>query len=200
MLKVAVIVGSTRQNRFADTPVQWLVEGAAARSDLQLEVLDLRDYRLPFLNEPASPHYAGGVYTQPEAETWRKRIGEFDAFVATAAEYNHGPTAVLKNAFDSAYLEWQRKPIAFVGYGGVGGARAIEHLRGVAMVLQMAPIAYEVNIAMEPYLGIVRNGRTLNDYEYLVQSRGVMFDHLVWWGETLKAARLRTGAENRLAA
>jgi NAD(P)H-dependent FMN reductase len=200
MLKIAVIVGSTRQNRFADTPVQWLVEGAAARSDLQLEVLDLRDYRLPFLNEPNPLHYAGGVYTQPEAETWRKRIGEFDAFVATAAEYNHGPTAVLKNAFDSAYLEWQRKPIAFVGYGGVGGARAIEHLRGVAMVLQMAPIAYEVNIAMEPYLGIVRNGRTLNDYEYLVQSRGVMFDHLVWWGKALKAARLRTGAENSLAA
>jgi NAD(P)H-dependent FMN reductase len=200
MLKVAVIVGSTRQNRFADTPVQWLVEGAAARSDLQLEVLDLRDYRLPFLNEPNPLHYAGGVYTQPEAETWRKRIGEFDAFVATAAEYNHGPTAVLKNAFDSAFLEWQRKPIAFVGYGGVGGARAIEHLRGVAMVLQMAPIAYEVNIAMEPYLAIVRNGRTLNDYDYLVQSRGVMFDHLLWWGEALKAARLRTGAENRLAA
>jgi NAD(P)H-dependent FMN reductase len=200
MLKVAVIVGSTRQNRFADTPVQWLVEGAAARFDLQLEVLDLRDYRLPFLNEPAPLAYAGGVYTQPEAETWRKRIGKFDAFVATVAEYNHGPTAVLKNAFDSAFLEWQRKPIAFVGYGGVGGARAIEHLRGVALVLQMAPIAHEVNIAMEPYLAIVRNGRTLNDYDYLVQSRGVMFDHLVWWGEALKAARLRTGAENSLAA
>jgi NAD(P)H-dependent FMN reductase len=200
MLKVALIVGSTRPNRFADTPLQWLVEGAAARSDLQLEVLDLRDYRLPFFNEPAPLAYAGGVYTQPEAEIWRKRIGEFDAFVATVAEYNHGPTAVLKNAFDSAYLEWQRKPIAFVGYGGVGGARAIEHLRGVAIELQMAPIRHEVNIAMEPYLGIVRDGRTLNDYEYLVQSRGVMFDHLVWWGEALKAARLRTDAERSLAA
>jgi NAD(P)H-dependent FMN reductase len=129
MLKIGMIVGSTRQNRFADTPVKWLVEGAAARTDLKLEVLDLRDYKLPFFNEPASPAYTGGVYTQPEAEAWRKRIGEFDAFLATVAEYNHGPTAVLKNAFDSAYLEWQRKPIAFVGYGGVGAARAIEHLR-----------------------------------------------------------------------
>src|SRR5260370_10874883 len=200
MLKVAVIVGSTRQNRFADTPVKWLVEGAAARTDLQLEVLDLRDYRLPFLNEPAPPAYAGGVYTQPEAEAWRKRIGEFDAFVATVAEYNHGPTAVLKNAFDSAYLEWQRKPIAFVGYGGVGAARAIETLRGVGIGLQMAPIRHEVNIAMEPYLGIIQNGRSLNDYDYLAQSRELMFDHLVWWGGALKSARPKTAAESSIAA
>jgi NAD(P)H-dependent FMN reductase len=155
---------------------------------------------LPFFNEPASPVFTGGVYTQPEAETWRKRIGEFDAFVATAAEYNHGPTAVLKNAFDSAYLEWQRKPIAFVGYGGVGAARAIETLRGVVIELQMSPIKQEVNIAMEPYLGIVQGGRSLNDYDYLVQSREAMFDHLVWWGEALKAARQRTAAESGLAA
>src|ERR1700682_2498647 len=155
MLKIGMIVGSTRQNRFADTPVKWLGGGAAARADLRLEVLDLRDYRLPFFNEPASPAYTGGVYTPPAAGAWRKRIGGFDAFIATVAEYNHGPTAVLKNAFDSAYLEWQRKPIAFVGYGGVGAARAIEQLRGVVIELQMVPIAQGVNIGMEPYLGIV---------------------------------------------
>jgi NAD(P)H-dependent FMN reductase len=160
----------------------------------------LRDIRLPFFNEPAPPSYTGGTYTQPEAEAWRKRIGEFDAFVATAAEYNHGPTAVLKNAFDGAFLEWQRKPIAFVGYGGVGAARAIETLRGVVIELQMAPIRQEVNIGMEPYLGIVRDGRSLNDSDYLVQSRGVLFEHLVWWGEALKAARQRTAAESGLAA
>src|SRR3982074_1988822 len=194
MLKVGLIVGSTRPNRFADTPAQWLVEGASARSDLRLTVLDLRDFELPFFSEPASPAYAQGVYTRPEAEAWRKRIGEFDAFVATVAEYNHGPTAVLKNAFDSAFLEWQRKPIGFVGYGGVGGARAIETLRGVVIELQMAPIRQEVNIAMEPYLGIVQNGRSLNDYDYLVQSRTAMFDNLVWWGEALKAARRKTDA------
>src|ERR1700674_2263153 len=196
MLNVGLIVGSTRQNRFADTPVKWLVEGAAARTDLQLEVLDLRDHRLPFLNEPASPAYTGGVYTQPEAEAWRKRIGEFDAFVATVAEYNHGPTAVLKNAFDSAFLEWQRKPIAFVGYGGVGAARAIEILRGVVIALQIVPVKQEMNTAMEPYLGIVQSGRSLNDYGYLVQSREAMFDQLVWWGEALKAARQRTAANS----
>src|ERR1700737_1578445 len=131
MLTVGLIVGSTRPNRFADTPAKWLVEGASARSDLRLTVLDLRDFELPFFSEPGPPAYAQGVYTRPEAEAWRKRIGEFDAFVAVVAEYNHGPTAVLKNAFDSAFVEWQRKPIAFVGYGGVGGVRAIEPLGAV---------------------------------------------------------------------
>ena len=200
MLKVGLIVGSTRPNRFADTPAKWLVEGASARRDLRLTVLDLRDNRLPFFNEPASPAFTGGAYTQPEAEAWRKRIGEFDAFVATVAEYNHGPTAVLKNAFDSAFIEWHRKPIAFVGYGGVGAARAIETLRGVVIELQMAPIRHEVNIAMEPFLGILQKGRSLNDYDYLVQSRDAMFDHLVWWGEALKAARHTASAQSGLAA
>ena len=81
MLNVGMIVGSTRPNRFADTPVQWLVEGASARTDLRITVLDLRDYRLPFFNEPAPPTYTGGVYSEPAAEVWRRRIGEFDAFV-----------------------------------------------------------------------------------------------------------------------
>jgi NAD(P)H-dependent FMN reductase len=120
--------------------------------------------------------------------------------VATVAEYNHGPTAVLKNAFDSAFIEWHRKPIAFVGYGGVGAARAIETLRGVVIELQMAPIRHEVNIAMEPFLGILQKSRSLNDYDYLVQSRDAMFDHLVWWGEALKAARQKTAAGSGLAA
>ena len=192
MLRVGLIVGSTRENRFADVPVRWLVEGASARRDMKLTVLDLREFRLPFFNEPVPPSINGGIFTVPEAAAWAKSIGEFDAFVATAPEYNHGPTAALKNAFDSAQKEWQRKPIAFVGYGGVGAARAIETLRGVVIELQMAPIRHEVNIAMEPFLGILQNGRSLNDYEYLVQSRDAMFDHLVWWGEALNAARQRT--------
>src|SRR6476660_6073361 len=189
MLNVGMIVGSTRQNRFADTPVRWLVESAAARADLRLEVLDLRDYRLPFFDEPAPPVYANGAYSQPEAEAWRQSVNKFDAFIATVAEYNHGPTAILKNAFDSAFLEWQRKPIAFVGYGGVGAARAIEQLRSVVIELQMAPIRHEVNITVEPLLGVLRSGRALNDYEHLVQSRHALFDHLAWWAAALKTAR-----------
>jgi NAD(P)H-dependent FMN reductase len=191
MLKIGLIVGSTRPNRFADIPVRWIVEAAAARRDLQLEVLDLRDQNLPFYDEPAPVHHTGGVFSRPEAEAWRHRVGAYDGFIATAAEYNYGPTAVLKNAFDSASNEWKRKPIAFVGYGGVGGARAIQILRSVTIALQMAPIAHGVNIAMEPFLGVVQQGRALDDYPYLAQARDGMFENLVWWGEVLKAARER---------
>jgi len=195
MLKLGLIVGSTRPNRFADVPVQWLLDGAQSRNDFVFEVLDLREADLPFFAEPQSPSATRGVYSQPRAEAWRHRIGRCDAFVATVAEYNHGPTAVLKNAFDSAYLEWNRKPIAFVGYGGVGAARAIEHLRGIAVELQMAPIKHEINIGMEPFLAILTQGRSLDDYEFLRTARSALFDNLVWWGSALRAARTeRAGA------
>lgn len=189
MLKLALIIGSTRPNRFADTPARWIVEGARARDDLSLEVLDLREHPLPFFNEPAPVGYSGGKFTEAAAETWRHKVGAYDGFIATAAEYNHAPTAALKNAFDSASYEWNRKPIGFVGYGGVGGARAIEHLRGIAVELQMAPIKQEVNIAMAEYLGVVQQGKALDDFPHLVTARTAMFDNLAWWGRTLKAGR-----------
>lgn len=189
MLRVGLIVGSTRPNRFADKVWPWIVEGASKRRDIDIEVLDLREANLPFVREPVPPGLSGGVFTAPEAESWRARIGTFDAFVATVAEYNHAPTAVLKNAFDSALNEWRRKPIAFVGYGGVGAARAIEILRCVVVGLQMAPVNREVNIAMEPFIGVAQQGRSLSDYEHLVQSRNAMLDDLEWWGGALSAAR-----------
>ncbi len=189
MIKIALIVGSTRPQRFADVPARWIAHGAAARPDLRLETLDLRDYALPFFREPMPPLASNGVYTDPAAEAWRRKIGEFDGFIATVAEYNHGPTAVLKNALDSAFYEWNRKPIAFVGYGGAGGVRAIEQLRGVAVELQMAPVKAEVNIGMEPFLGILMQGKTLDDYEYLTKARETLFDQLAWWGDALKTAR-----------
>jgi len=189
MLRFALIVGSTRPNRFSDHTRQWIAAGARARDDFTLDVLDLRDHPLPFYNEPASPLYTDGRYTEPAAEAWRQTVAAYDGYIATVSEYNHGPTAVLKNAFDSAFFEWQRKPIAFVGHGGVGGARAIEHLRGVAIELQMAPIKHEVNIAMEPLLGVLQQGKTLDDYPYLAQARNALFEHLAWWGRALKAAR-----------
>ena len=189
MLKVGLIIGSTRPNRFADIPALWLLRGAERRRDFELEVLDLRAADLPFYAEPQSPSATQGVYTHPKAEAWRHRLELCDAFIATVAEYNHGPTAVLKNALDSAYLEWNRKPIAFVGYGGVGAARAIEHLRGIAIELQMAPIKHEVNIGIEPFLGVLTKGKSLDDFEFLVSSRTALYDNLVWWANALRAAR-----------
>lgn len=192
MLKIGLIIGSTRPNRFADVPARWIESGAARRSGLKLETLDLREQHLPFFDEAIPPSYAGGAYTRPEAEAWRQKVGQYDGYIATVAEYNHAPTAVLKNAFDSAYLEWRRKPIAFVGYGGVGGARAIEQLRGTAIELQMAPLKHEVNIGMEPFLGVLQQGKSLDDYPYLVQSREALFENLIWWAGALKSAHVDT--------
>jgi NAD(P)H-dependent FMN reductase len=185
---IALIIGSTRPNRFADHVAKWIVEGAAARSDLKLDGLDLRDYKLPFFNEGIPPGYIQGAWSEPAAEAWRQKIAGFDGYIATVAEYNHGPAAVLKNAFDSAFHEWRRKPVAFVGYGGVGGARAIEHLRNTVVELQMAPLKHEVNIAREPYIGVLQ-GKSLNDFSYLAEARTLLFDNLAWWSAALKPAR-----------
>jgi NAD(P)H-dependent FMN reductase len=199
-LKLALIIGSTRPNRFADVPARWIAEAAAERPDFTLEVLDLRDWPLPFFDQPTSPARGGSGYSNPVVERWRDRLGEFDGFVATAAEYNHGPTAVLKNALDTAYTEWNRKPIGFVGYGGVGGARAVEQLRMVAVELQMAPIMRAVHIGLEPSLGVMLHGKALDDYPYLAESRTAMFDQLVWWASALKGAREAAALADAMAA
>jgi len=144
---------------------------------------------LPFFEEPISPSWNGGVFSNPAAEAWRHKIGGYDGFIILAAEYNHGPTAVLKNALDSAFLEWQNKPVGFVSYGGVGGARSVEQLRLNAIKLQMAPIRNAVHIGIEPLLGVLQQDRTLESYDYLNRSRDALFDQLVWWARALKAAR-----------
>ena len=173
---IGIVVGSTREGRFSERAAAWFHRIAARRTDLSVEIVDLRDYPMPFFDEPASPAWMAPK--DQVAERWAAKLAELDGFVFVTPEYNHGYSAVLKNALDYAFQQFNRKPAAFVGYGGVGAARAIEQLRMVAVELQMAPIRYEVNIAMEPFLGSLQKGRALNDYEYLVQSREAMFDHL----------------------
>lgn len=192
VVKIALIVGSTRPNRFADIPARWIEQGAAERSDMRLETLDLREWPLPFFDEPASPSATGGVWSNPATESWRRKIDEFDGFIATVAEYNHGPTAVLKNALDSALNEWKDKPITFVSYGGVGGARAVEQLRLNAIELQMSPLKKAVHIGLEPFLGVLTQGKALEDYPYLVPARTAMFEQLVWYARALATARARS--------
>lgn len=189
MLKFALIVGSTRPNRFADHPARWIEAGAAARTDFTLDTLDLREAALPFFAEPAPPSRTRGVFSDPAAEAWRTRLGGYDGFIVTAAEYNHGPTAVLKNALDSAFLEWVRKPIGFVGYGGTGGVRAVEQLRQIAVELQMAPVRAAVHIGLEPFVAVSSREKSLDDYEALARARTALFNDLAWWGAALKAAR-----------
>jgi len=185
--RLAIIIGSTRPNRFADHPARWIHDHVAKRGDVAAEVLDLRDYPLPFFAETASPIRA--PVQNEVAQRWQKTLAGFDGFIVTAAEYNRGPTAVLKNALDYAYKEYNEKPIAFVGYGGVGGARAIEQLRLIAIELQMAPIRHGVHIQGPAYLGVIQEGKSLHDFEPLNQAARLMLDQLMWWVDALKAAR-----------
>jgi NAD(P)H-dependent FMN reductase len=187
MTKIAIIVGSTRPTRFADKPVAWLQGLTAQRSDATYEVLDLRDYPMPFFDEMASNAY---MPSQNEVVVrWQRKLAEFDGYVIVTAEYNHAPTGVLKNALDQAYVEWNKKPVAFVGYGSVGAARAIEQLRTIAIELQMAPIRTAVHIQGADFFGAWQQGAALEDMAHLQPGVTAMFDELSWWAGALKAAR-----------
>ncbi|MGB3537671.1 MAG: NAD(P)H-dependent oxidoreductase [Mesorhizobium sp.] len=185
--KIGIIVGSTRANRFADKPTEWIANIAKTHTDLDFEVVDLRDYPMPFFEEATSPAWAP---SQNEvAQRWQKKVEELDGYIFITAEYNRGPTAVLKNAIDYAYNEWNNKPAAFVGYGGVGAARAIEQLRLHAVEMQMAPIRTGVHILMPDFVAVLQQGRKLEEFEHLNQSATAMLDQLSWWAKALKTAR-----------
>ncbi|MYZ49453.1 NADPH-dependent FMN reductase [Propylenella binzhouense] len=193
--RLAVIIGSIRPNRFADHPAAWIAEIARKRGDFDVEIVDLKDYPMPIFAEAVSPAY--GPSEDPVARRWQSKIAEFDAYVILAAEYGRGPTGALKNALDYSFKEWNNKPVSFVGYGGVGGARAVEQLRLNAIELQMAPIRTAVHIQLPVYLAVAKEGKSLAEFDFLNQNAEDMLDQLAWWAGALKAARQESA---RLAA
>ncbi|TGS10100.1 NAD(P)H-dependent oxidoreductase [Mesorhizobium sp. M2E.F.Ca.ET.209.01.1.1] len=185
--KIAIVVGSTRAARFADAPTQWIAKIAKSHDDIDVEIVDLRDWPLPFFDEVASSAWAP---SQNEvAQRWQRKVAEFDGFIFTAAEYNHAPTGVLKNAIDYAANEWNKKPAGFIGYGSVGGARAVEQLRLIAVELQMAPVKSAVHIAWGDYLAVRQGDKKLEDIEHLNQAAAALVNDVAWWAKVLKAAR-----------
>jgi NAD(P)H-dependent FMN reductase len=193
---IGIVVGSTRQGRFSGRAAAWFHNIAARRSDLSVEVIDLRDYPMPFFDEPASP-----AWMPPKdhvAERWAAKLAELDGFVFVTPEYNHGYSAVLKNALDYAFQQFNRKPAAFVGYGGVGAARAIEQLRMVAVELQMAPISKSVNVGMAEFLGIWQEGKDFADFPHLEQAAVALLDDLSWWSRTLQSGRQAASSQTSI--
>jgi NAD(P)H-dependent FMN reductase len=186
--KIGIIIGSVREGRFADHPAKWILELARRRGSFEVELIDLRDYALPMFREALAP--AWGPSVEPAALRWQKKMAELDGYIFVAAEYNRGPSASLKNALDYAYNEWNNKPVAFVGYGAVGGARAVEQLRMSAIELQMAPIRTAVHIPW-PVYEEVSNGRNLSEFDFLNEDAEALLDQLVWWANALKDARDR---------
>ncbi len=185
--KVGVIIGSTRPGRFADKPAQWIAERAKVTGKFDVEIVDLRDYGLPLFEEKLSP--AWGPSEGAAAQAWQKKIDSLDGYIVLAAEYNRGPTGALKNALDHAYNEWNRKPVAFVGYGGVGGARAVEQLRLIAIELQMAPIRAGVHILLPDFMAIMQGEKQLGEIDHLNQGADDMLAQFDWWLKTLTLAR-----------
>jgi NAD(P)H-dependent FMN reductase len=195
--KIGVIIGSTRPGRFGDKPAEWIVERAKALGEFDVELIDLRDFPLPFFDEQTSPAYA--LSADETAKKWQDKVASLDGYIFTAAEYNRGPTAVLKNALDYAYNEWNNKPAAFVGYGGVGGARAVEQLRLHAVELQMAPVRNGVHIVWADYAQVTQGGKSLGDFEHLNQAADGMLTQLAWWTRALKTARDADGKAAKAA-
>ena len=184
--RIAIIIGTTRQGRFGERPARWLHKLAEARGDADYELVDLRDYAMPLFDEPKSPAMEPAKH--PEAVHFREVVARSDGFVLVTAEYNHGIPASLKNAMDHVYAEWARKPAAFVSYGGVGGARAVEQLRLVCVEVHLAPLRNTVGIG-RPDFGQLMQGKDFEEFPALAQAAGTMLDDLMWWTHALKAAR-----------
>ena len=185
--KLAIVIGSVRPNRFAAHAAEWIERIARQRGDFDIELIDLKDYPMPLFAEEASPLYAPSK--NEVAQRWQKKVAEFDGYIFVSAEYNRGVPAVLKNALDYAYPEWNKKPAAFVGYGSVGAARAIEQLRLIAIELQMAPIRTGVHIQGADFMAVWKGGKDIAELSYLPQNATDMLNQLVWWTNALKAAR-----------
>jgi NAD(P)H-dependent FMN reductase len=185
--KIAIIISSTRDTRFGEKPAKWIYETAVKRDDIDVEIVDLRDFPLPLFNEVASNAWAP---TQNEVgQRWQKKIAEFDGYIFITAEYNRSITGALKNALDFAYPEWNKKAAAYVGYGSVGGARAIEHLRNISVELQMAPTRSGVHIQGADFMAVWQQGKELSELTYLDAGVTAMLDELTWWSKALKTAR-----------
>ena len=185
--KIAVIIGTTRATRFGEKPAKWIHGVAAARGDMDLELVDLRDYPMPFFDEPATNAWMPSK--NEVALRWQKKVAQFDGYIFVTAEYNRGVPAVLKNALDYAYPEWNRKPAAYVGYGSVGAARSIEHLRLICIELQMAPMRTGVHIQGADFMAVWQQGKDISELSYLQPNSKAMLDELHWWASALMVAR-----------
>ncbi|MAJ97569.1 MAG: nadph-dependent fmn reductase [Parcubacteria group bacterium] len=189
-LNIKVIAGSTREGRFSDKAAAWIAEEIKKQDNVAVEVLDLRDYDMPFFNEPMSPSFKQESYKNEAVARFTKKIEEGDAFVIVTPEYNHGTSGVLKNALDWVYPEWNNKAVAFVSYGGVGGARAVEQLRQNVIELQMAPIRNSVHIPGEQYFQVLFGKMDVKELFASVSKQAEdMITQLLWWARALKNAR-----------
>jgi NAD(P)H-dependent FMN reductase len=184
MTRIGIILGSTRPNRNGEQVARWVYDIASRRSDAEFELVDLLDYPLPHLDEPLPPSM--GQYQNDHTKAWADKIGSFDGFVMVTPEYNHSTSGVLKNAIDYLFAEWNNKAVGFVSYGGVGGARAVEHLRLVAGELQMADVRQQVALSL---LTEFENFSVLKPSDFNRAALDTLLDQVIAWSGALAPLR-----------
>jgi NAD(P)H-dependent FMN reductase len=176
MPKLHVILASTRPGRAGEPIADWFVERAVAHGAFDVELVDLAEVDLPFMDEPNHPRLRR--YTHEHTKAWSARVDSADAFVFVTPEYNYGLTAPLKNAIDFLHYEWQYKPVGFVSYGGVAaGTRAVQMLKQVVTTLKMLPLFEAVNIPFHTQL--IDEEGALEANEVMVKAAAAMLDELV---------------------
>ena len=196
MIKVGIIVGSTRPGRHADAVASWVLENAKKRGDAEFEIVDIKDYKLPLLDEPIPP--SQGKYTQAHTKAWGQKVASFDAYVFVTPEYNHAPSAALKNAIDFVYGEWNNKAAGFVSYGAsTSGGRAVEQLRLVMGELQIADVRAQVLLSL---ITDFENYTVFKPTAAHENALRAMLEQLVAWGEAMKTVRVQKQAMAAVAA
>jgi NAD(P)H-dependent FMN reductase len=187
---ISVIIGSIRERRFSEKPARWIFKHLEKRAGVDARLLDLRDFPMPFFDQPLGPAMPGRPpYENEVVQKWTAAIGGSDGFVFVTPEYNHGPPAVLKNALDWVYREWHRKAACCVSYGNAGGARSVQQLRQTFIELQLAAIRSAVHIPPATLWAHFQGGDVEAGLAELEAPARTMIDDLLWWTAALKAAR-----------
>ncbi|WP_427891889.1 NADPH-dependent FMN reductase [Kribbella sp. GL6] len=184
MTNIAIIVGSTRPGRYGEAVGQWVLEQASERGDAKFELVDLLDHPLPHLDEPVPA--SAGQYANEHTKRWSETIDRYDGYVFVTPEYNHSVPGALKNAIDYLYREWNNKAAGFVGYGVVGAARAVEHLRLIAAELQLATVRSQVALS---FYTDFENFTALRPEQRQVDALGELLDQVVAWSNALATVR-----------
>ncbi|MCM3727546.1 NAD(P)H-dependent oxidoreductase [Neobacillus cucumis] len=177
-LNIGIILGSTRQGRVSPQVGEWIKGIADKRGDANYEIVDIKDFDLPFLGTTDG--------SEPGLGRWNEKLGSLDGFVFIVQEYNHSITGALKNALDCAREAWNNKAAGIVSYGSTGGARAAEHLRGICGELMIA------DVRVHPTLSLFtdfENGTDFKPQEIHLNNVNAMIDQVLAWSGALKTLR-----------
>ncbi|VVN79276.1 NADPH-dependent FMN reductase [Pseudomonas fluorescens] len=182
---IGIIIGTVREGHFGEEHERWIYEIASQRTNLAIELIDLREHNPPFL-DGRQPAISADLKIQA-AQRWADRLSPLDGVIVVIREYGHGASTELEKALHLAGQQLARKPIGFVGYGGIGSA--IGQLRRIAIGLQMVPVRTAVRIGISEFNGIRQQGKTFNDYPFLAHAIIELLDNLAWWAQALKPPR-----------